>query len=397
MIAPTSAGAFRRTMNALAGITVLEFASYVSGPYAGMMLADLGAEVIKIEPPDGGDPFRGWGAADYSATFGSVNRNKKSVILDLKSADGIAAARALAVDADVLIENFRVGTMDRLGLGYETLRTSNPRLIYASITGFGPSGPYAQRAGYDTVGQAMSGLLSVLTDLSNPQPMGISLSDHLTGMMAAYGILGALMAREKTGRGQRVDTSLLSATVAFLGENAARLFETGKRPSRATRTHSAQVYAFLDANRKGFVVHLSSPTKFWRGLTEVAGHPEWQDDPRFKAKRDRQQNYDVLHGLLAAVFQAKGRDHWLELLLAHDVPSAPIYSLDEVFDDPQVKHLGLQREVPHPKLGQVSLVGGGVTLSDTPAEIRSVAPDYGQHTDEILRRIGRGLTKDGSP
>ena len=237
-------------MSALAGITVLEFASYVSGPYAGMMLADLGAEVIKIEPPDGGDPFRGWGAADYSATFGSVNRNKKSVVLDLKSANGVKAARALAAEADVLIENFRVGAMDRLGLGYETLKAANPRLIYASITGFGPSGPYAQRAGYDTVGQAMSGLLSVLTDLSNPQPMGISLSDHLTGMMAAYGILGALMAREKTGRGQRVDTSLLSATIAFLGENAARFFETGKTPSRATRTHSAQVYAFLDARRK---------------------------------------------------------------------------------------------------------------------------------------------------
>ena len=383
-------------MSALAGITVLEFASYVSGPYAGMMLADLGAEVIKIEPPDGGDPFRGWGAADYSATFGSVNRNKKSVILDLKSANGVEAARALAADADVLIENFRVGAMDRLGLGYQALNAANPRLIYASITGFGPSGPYAQRAGYDTVGQAMSGLLSVLTDLSNPQPMGISLSDHLTGMMAAYGILGALMARERTGRGQRVDTSLLSATIAFLGENAARLFETGKRPSRATRTHSAQVYAFLDAGRKGFVVHLSSPAKFWRGLTEVAGHPEWQDDPRFKAKRDRQQNYDVLHALLAAVFQTKERDHWLELLSAHDVPSAPIYTLDEVFEDPQVKHLGLKREVPHPKLGQVSLVGGGISLSDTPAQIRTVAPDYGQHTDEILRRVRRAGAKDGS-
>src|SRR6476661_3273005 len=364
-------------MQALSGITILEFANYVSGPYAGMMLADLGAEVIKIESPDGGDPFRGWGAADYSATFGSVNRNKKSVVLDLKSKDGLAHACALAETADVLIENYRAGTMERLGLGYDTLTAANPRLIYTSITGFGGSGPYAERAGYDTVGQAMSGLLSVLTDLHNPQPMGISLSDHLTGMMAAYGILGALMAREKTGRGQRVETSLLSATIAFLGENAARLFETGKRPSRATRTHSAQVYAFLDANRKGFVVHLSSPTKFWRGLTEVVGHPEWQDDSRFKAKRDRQQNYDVLHGLLAEVFKEKDRDHWLALLLAHDVPSAPIYTLDEVFDDPQVKHLGLKREVPHPKLGQVSLVGGGVTLSDTPAKIRSVAPDYG--------------------
>ena len=376
-------------MKALEGIVVLEFASYVSGPYAGMMLSDLGAEVIKIEPPDGGDPFRGWGAADYSATFGSVNRNKKSVVLDLKSEDGLAAARALAESADVLIENFRAGTMDRLGLGYETLRQTNPRLIYASVTGFGPTGPYAGRAGYDTVGQAMSGLLSVLTNLDDPEPMGISLSDHLTGMMAAYGILGALMARERTGKGQRVETSLLSATVAFLGENAARYFETGKTPSRETRARSAQVYAFLDSEGQGFVVHLSSPTKFWRGLTNVAGHPEWQEDARFKTKRDRQENYRVLHGLLAEIFRTRPREVWLRTLEEHDVPSAPIYTLGEVFSDPQVKHLGLIKQVPHKKLGHVSLVGGGVTLSDTPAEIVACAPDYGQHTDEILARIGR--------
>ena len=376
-------------MKALEGITVLEFASYVSGPYAGMMLSDLGAEVIKIEGPDGGDPFRGWGAADYSATFGSVNRNKKSVVLDLKSDDGLSAARALAEGADVLIENYRAGTMDRLGLGYEALTQTNPRLIYASVTGFGPTGPYAARAGYDTVGQAMSGLLSVLTNLENPEPMGISLSDHLTGMMAAYGILGALMARERTGKGQRVETSLLAATVAFLGENAARYFETGKTPSRETRARSAQVYAFLDSEGKGFVVHLSSPTKFWRGLTNVAGHPEWQEDARFKTKRDRQENYRVLHGLLAAIFRGAPREHWLGKLEEHDVPSAPIYTLGEVFADPQVEHLGLIRQVPHKKLGHVSLIGGGVTLSDTPAEIVTCAPDYGQHTDEILARIGR--------
>lgn len=290
-------------MKALAGITVLEFASYVSGPYAGMMLGDLGAEVIKIEPPDGGDPFRGWGAADYSATFGSVNRNKKSVVLDLKTDAGLAAALSLCETADVVIENFRVGTMDRLGLGFEMLRKKNTKLIYASITGFGLSGPYAARAGYDTVGQAMSGLLSVLTDLDDPKPMGISLSDHLTGMMAAYGILGALMARERTGRGQRVETSLLSATVSFLGENAARFFETGKRPSRETRARSAQVYAFPDSKGQGFIVHLSSPTKFWRGLTAVAGHPEWQEDPRFKTKRDRQENYQILRGVAQRRFR----------------------------------------------------------------------------------------------
>jgi crotonobetainyl-CoA:carnitine CoA-transferase CaiB-like acyl-CoA transferase len=384
-------------MRALEGIVVLEFANYVSGPYAGMMLADLGAEVIKIESPDGGDPFRGWGAADYSATFGSVNRNKKSVILDLKSPDGLTAARALAGTADVLIENYRAGAMDRLGLGYDTLRAANPRLVYTSITGFGGTGPYAERAGYDTVGQAMSGLLSVLTDLSNPQPMGISLSDHLTGMMAAYGILGALMAREKTGRGQRVETSLLAASIAFLGENAARFFETGKTPSRETRARSAQVYAFVDAEKQGFIVHLSSPTKFWRGLTEVAGHPEWQEDSRFLKKRDRQDNYHVLHGLLAEIFATRTRDHWLDLLRARDVPSAAINTLDQVFADPQVKHLGLVRQIPHAKLGHVSLVGGGVNLSETPPEILSVAPDLGQHTDEILARIGKPKRQGAIP
>ena len=376
-------------MQALTGITVLEFANYVSGPYTGMMLADLGAEVIKIEPPGGGDPFRGWGAADYSATFGSVNRNKKSVILDLKAKEGRSAALGLASRADVVIENYRPGAMERLGLGYDLLRKINPGLIYVSITGFGSSGPYSGRAGYDTVGQAMSGLLSVLTNLSNPEPMGISLSDHLTGMMAAYGTLGALMAREKTGRGQRVETSSLAATVAFLGENAARFFETGTRPTRETRARSAQVYAFTDMDGRGFVVHLSSPAKFWKGLTLAAGHPEWQDDPAFRTKKDRQQNYRMLHDALAAIFRTREREHWLALLREHDVPSAPIYTLDEVFADPQVKHLGLQRELPHPKLGHVSLVGGGVSLSDTPAEIRSVAPDYGQHTDEILARLPR--------
>jgi crotonobetainyl-CoA:carnitine CoA-transferase CaiB-like acyl-CoA transferase len=374
-------------MKALAGISVLEFASYVSGPYAGMMLGDLGAEVIKIESPGGGDPFRGWGAADYSATFGSVNRNKKSVILDLKSEEGRGAARALAETADVLIENFRVGTMDRLGLGYDSLTHVNPRLVYASITGFGRTGPYAERAGYDTVGQAMSGLLSVLTDLADPQPMGISLSDHITGMMAAYGILGALMARERTGRGQRVETSLLAATIAFLGENAARYFETGKPPTRETRAHSAQVYAFTDRDGAGFVLHLSSPAKFWRGLAHAAGHPEWIEDPRFATKRDRQQNYDLLRALLTEVFRGDTRAHWLELLRENDVPSAPILTLDEVFADPQVRHLGLKREAAHPKLGHVSLVFGGVKLSETPAEIIAPAPDYGKHTEEVLARL----------
>ncbi|MEX0752364.1 MAG: CoA transferase, partial [Xanthobacteraceae bacterium] len=215
---------------ALEGIRVVEIASYVSGPYAGMLLGDLGAEVIKIESPEKGDPFRAWGRVEYSPTFGSVNRNKKSVALDLKTPEGLAAVRALLRTADVLIENFRTGTLERLGLSYEAAARKNPGLIWCAITGFGSSGPYVARPGYDTVGQALSGLLSLLTDMKEPRPMGISLSDHLSGMVACNGILAALVARSRTGKGQRVDTSLLEASISFCGENAARFFENSKVP-----------------------------------------------------------------------------------------------------------------------------------------------------------------------
>src|SRR5580693_3669618 len=251
---------------ALDGIKIFEFASYVSGPYAGMLLSDLGAEVVKVETPDGGDPFRMWGKTDYNGTFGSMNRNKKSVTLDLKTEAGRAAARKLTLGTDVVIENMRAGAMERLGLGYETLAADNPRLVYCSITGFGSEGPYRNRPGYDTVGQAVSGLLSVLTDRKAPQPMGVSLSDHLAGTFAAYGVLAALMARTTTGLGQKVETSLLQASLAFLGENAAHFFEDGKVPSRATRCKRAQVFAFTAGDGLPFVVHLSSPEKFWRGM-----------------------------------------------------------------------------------------------------------------------------------
>ena len=369
---------------ALDGIRVVELANYVSGPYAGMMLADFGAEVIKIEVPGTGDPFRGWGTVDYSPTFGSVNRSKKSVVLDLKSGTGKAAAARLIAGADVVIENFRPGTLERLGLGYDELNAANPRLIWCSITGFGNFGPLADRPGYDTVGQAVGGLLSVLTDMDTPKPMGISFSDHLAGMFAANGILAALQARHRTGKGQRVDTSLLEATVSFIGENAARFFENGNVPNRATRTHTAQVFAFVAGDGKPFVIHLSSPEKFWKGLARVAGHPEWLEDPRFNPRKARQKNYDALHGLLSKVFATQGREHWLRRLIEEDVPSGPLSDFAEVFADPQVQALGMRVRVPHPKLGEVDLVRNGVRLSDTPVRIERPSPELGEHNREIL-------------
>jgi crotonobetainyl-CoA:carnitine CoA-transferase CaiB-like acyl-CoA transferase len=370
---------------ALDNVRVLEFASYVSGPFAGMLLSDLGAEVIKVETPDGGDPFRMWGKTDYNGTFGSMNRNKKSVTLDLKTKDGQAAARRLALTADVIIENFRAGAMDRLGLGYDALAAENPRLVYCSITGFGSDGPYRNRPGYDTVGQAMSGLLAVLTDRKAPQPMGISLSDHLSGTFAAYGVLAALMARNTSGRGQRVETSLLQATLAFLGENAANYFEDGRVPSRATRCQRAQVFAFTAGDGLPFVVHLSSPEKFWQGLLVVIGRPDFATDERFKTREMRVRNYDALSAELTTAFQAKPRADWLKLLEQEDVPSGPLNTIDEVFADPQVLALGMRKDLPHRSRGTVSVVGNPVRLSATPPRVETSAPDLGQHNDELLR------------
>ena len=379
-------------MSALAGITVLEVASYVSGPYAGMLLADLGATVIKVEPPLAGDPYRGWGRVDYSPPFGSLNRNKQSVTIDLKTAAGRADLERLARSADVLLENFRPGAMARWALGYDDLKDVNPGLIYCSITGFGVGGPYGSFPGYDTVGQAMSGLLSVLTDKNDPRPMGISLSDHLSGMFACYGILAAVIARQRTGRGQLVQTSLLQATIAFLGENAAGYFEHGTAPSRATRTHSAQVFAFLASDHKPFVVHLSSPQKFWEGLTRAVERSDLLDDPRFVKRPQRAKHYDELHALLAAIFRTRDRDAWLARLRAEDVPCGPLYDLAEVFEDPQVRHLDLVRELPHALRGSVRVVGSGVSLSDTPIDLRHAAPELGADTEAVLGTARAGGT-----
>lgn len=373
------------TPGALDGIRILEFASYVSGPFAGMLLSDLGAEVIKVESPDGGDPFRMWGKTDYNGTFGSMNRNKKSVTLDLKTESGLAAARKLALSADVIIENFRVGTMDRLGLSYETLAADNPRLVYCSITGFGSEGPYRNRPGYDTVGQAMSGLLSVLTDCKAPQPMGVSLSDHLSGTFAAYGILAALMARHATGRGQKVETSLLQATLAFLGENAATFFEDGRVPSRATRCQRAQVFAFTAGDGLPFVVHLSSPEKFWRGLLMVTDREAFAADERFHTRDQRVKNYDALATELGAAFKTKTRAEWLRRLEAEDVPVAPLNTIDEVLADPQVIALDMRKQLPHRTRGSVSVVGNPVRLSATPPLAKTAAPELGADNDALLR------------
>ncbi len=373
---------------ALEGIRVLELASYVTGPYAAALLGDLGADVVKLEEPERGDPFRSWGEGGYSPTFCSVNRNKRSVALDLRGGPGQAALARLIETSDVLIQNYRPGVAERLGFGWEQAERRNPRLVYCSLTGFGSSGPYRDRPGYDTVGQAMSGLLSLLTDLGEPRPVGISLSDHLAGVFAGYGILAALHARERTGRGQLVETSLLQATVSFLAENAARYFASGHNPTRESRIRLAQVYAFRAGDGLPFVVHLSSPPKFWEGLSRAVGRPELAVDGRFDTRARRAESYSELRMELQEIFRTAPRAHWLGRLEAEDVPCSPLNTLEEAFADPQVRHLGLRSAIEHPRRGLVELVSPGVSLGETPLSLRLPPPELGEHTQEVLGELG---------
>jgi formyl-CoA transferase len=230
----------------------------------------------------------------------------------------------------------------------------------------------------------MGGLLSLMTEIADPRPVGYSFSDHFAGIAASQGILAALFRRERTGKGQLVETSLLQATVSLTGENAARYFYDGRVPDRAERTHLAQVYAFVDRNRRGFVVHLSSPAKFWAGLLRVIGRPDLARDQRFATRNDRMRNYDALRAILADIFATGSRKEWLQALQDNDVPAAPLNTLAEVFDDPQVRHLGMKQTLEHPTEGTVSLVAGGYRMSDTPLTIRTPAPTLGQHDEELL-------------
>ena len=374
--------------DALQGVRVIEMSSYVTGPFAGAMLSDLGADVIKVEEPGKGDPFRGWGDRLYSATFCSLNRNKRSITLDIRQDEGRDILLRFLAAADVFIENFRPGTLAKRGLGYETVRELNPKIVYCSISGFGHTGPYRDRPGYDTVGQAMSGLLSLLTDPGDPKGMGLSFSDHLTGFYACYGILGALVNRLITGQGQKVETSLLRASLSFLAESASRYFETGEVPRRAHRTHTAGVFAFEDQDGLPFVIHLSSPEKFWRGFLDVLGKPEWVEDPRFRDRKGRTANHDALSSLSQEIFRRGRRSDWLRRLEEKDVPCAPLNTLEEVFQDPQVREYGFPIEVEHPKMGKMRMLGSAIELSRTPPKIKSAPPILGEHTEEILREFG---------
>ena len=375
---------------ALEGIKILDITNYIAGPYATLLLADLGAEVYKIETPGAGDPFRTWDKEpkNYSPSFCALNRNKKSITLDMKTPEGKEIFLRLARDADVIVENLRPGAVDRLGIGYEEIKKINPKIIYCSISAFGQDGPYRKRPGYDTLGQALSGLLSVLTDLDKPHGPGAAFSDHLGGIFGCYGILAAVAARERTGVGQKVETSLLESSICFLGLAITQYLFSKQVPSMSSRIKTAGVYALVAGDGKPFVIHLSHPPKFWIGVTEVMGRPDFQTDPRTKDRHARSQNYEFISNTFAEVVKAAARDHWLKALEDQDVPCAPINNFAEVFEDPQVKHLNRLMQVHDSEFGEFQLVRNGINLSETPITLNLRPPKLGEHNAETLRALG---------
>lgn len=378
-------------VSVLKDVTIVECATYVTGPYATALLADLGARVIKIESPPDGDPYRYFAPGEYfSPNFAHLHRNKQSILLDLKSPEGKKACIDLVQKADVFVENFRPGVAERLGLGYEALRALNPRLVYCSISAFGQSGPYAGKPGFDTLGQAMSGLLGMLSDPDDPKIMGIALSDYVTGFSAAYGILSGLMARQTTGEGLRVETSLLQATLSFIGETAAGYFATGTVPTRIARVKNGHAFAFVTKDNLPLAIHCSVPEKFWLALLKTADRMDIAEDARFKTRNDRRRNFEQLEKELAPTFTTKNREEWLRLLEENDVPASPLYNMKEVLEDPQVLHLGITEEVEHPKTGKAKFVAGPVRFEGLAVEKSGPPPLPGEHTDSILLELGYG-------
>jgi crotonobetainyl-CoA:carnitine CoA-transferase CaiB-like acyl-CoA transferase len=372
----------------LKGIRVIEQGTFITGPCAGMMLADLGADVIKVESPEG-DPYRNYQGNHYSPHFQAYNRNKRSISLDLKETEERGLFDSLVREADVFIQNFRPGTAARLGAGSDRLTGINPRLIYTSISGFGSSGPYAERPSYDSVAQALSGFLSVVVDSSRPRFLGPALADAITGIYAAYGVLGALVQRGRTGQGALVEVSMLEAMAHFAIEPFAAFFSLSTRPTSSDRPRLAQAYILRTADERLIAIHLSSLDKFWDGLVAALEAPELKSDERFRVRQARIDNYESLNAELDQRFSRRDLAYWIERLGRNDVPYAPINTIDEVVRDPQVEHLGL--------IVPVAAAHGASRSVRPPVQFGGhregsvrAAPLLNEHGDSIRAAIARG-------
>jgi crotonobetainyl-CoA:carnitine CoA-transferase CaiB-like acyl-CoA transferase len=380
----------------LDGVRIVDLSRIVAGPLATQIFGDYGAEVIKIEQPGVGDDSRAWvppKAPDGSAAyFFSINRNKKSVTLNLKHPRGKALLKALVAQADVVIENFKPGTMEDLGLDYSVLSRENPRLIYCQISGFGNSGPARERAGYDSILQGITGLMSIAGEREGPPvKAGVALIDEITALYAHGAILAALLHRERTGQGQKVECSLLESGVAAMMNAATAYLVAGAVQGRWGSAHESLVPYQAFRARDGYLIIGAGNDRLWKAFCEVIGAPEWADDPRFDTNLKRVERREELVRLIEARLQARSRDQWIAAFAAAGLPTGPINAVDQVFRDPQVLHRGMVQEIEHPTAGRVKLVGIPVKFTATPGEIRLPPPLLGQHTEELLTGL-LGLT-----
>ncbi|WP_331233596.1 CaiB/BaiF CoA transferase family protein [Natronorarus salvus] len=379
----------------LSGITVLDASRVLVGPFCTMQLGDLGADVIKVERPGEGDQTRGWhpptyGESDESTYYLSVNRNKRSVTIDLGTEEGQEVFRRLAREADVLVENFRVGTLERWGLGYESLSEENPGLIYAKLSGYGEWGPKRDEPAYDLAIQAEGGFMSI-TGIENGEPVrvGVAIADIGAGMYATQAILAALFQREiGTGEGQKIDVSLLDGQVAWLTYMGTSYLATGEVPGRMGSKHPNIVpYRAFEAE-DGYVVVAAASEPIWRRLCVAIGREELAEDDRFATNADRVANREALEAILESVFGSYTVEGLIEHLADHDVPATPVNDLERVFDSPQVEARGMRQTVSHPTAGSIDLPGVPMHFSGASTEVRRHPPLLGEHTEEVLREMG---------
>ena len=375
----------------LAGVRVLEFGQAVSSPLCTMLLGDLGADVVKIEPPHG-DAARGYGppfVSGESPYYLSCNRNKRSTVLNIKHADGAKIVRRMCEQADIIVSNFRPGVMDRLGIGYESIKTVNPALIYCQVTGYGPTGPFADQPSYDQVAQGMSGLMSVTgTTESGPIRVGVAIGDVLAALHATVGVLGAWAHRQNTGEGQRVDTSLLGAILGILTYQTGRYLADGSEPQREGNDHPVAAPYGAFSTRDGQINITIANETMWRRLADVLGHPEWVDDPRFANNAERVNNRQAINELVTSALKSDTVNNWVTRLNDAGVACGPIWTIGEALESEQVAHMGIIQQVEHDLAGRIPLIGPALSLSGTPQVIRRPPPLLAQHTAEVLAETG---------
>jgi len=375
----------------LRGTRVLEFGTFITGSYAAGILGDMGADVIKVERPPGGDPMRSWGEDDRSPYFRAYNKSKRSLLLDLRAPRGLEACGRLIESSDVLVHNYRPSVADRLGIGAEAAHELNPTLVYCQISGFGDEGPYSARPSYNQVVQSISGLDSLIVDAENPTPVGPNFGDTVTALYAVQGILAALVRREREGVGATVDTTMLASMTAFLSADIQDLLATGSSPGPRSRPRFSQSYMVRTGDGGALTIHLSSPPKFWEGLLRVIERPDLAERPDFATWSERVRNYDKLHAELAPEFTRRPRTEWIELLEREDVPIAPVLDLREALDDVQAATMNLVPDVPAPGGGSEPGVRFPVIVDGEQME-GTAAPGLGEHSAQILGALGYSET-----